>query len=124
MALDPDQVKELILHIRAYDAKDEVLDSSGDPESGEAVDLLRTSGDDPDRAIIADLIAELNEDAQADLVALYWIGRGDFDPRERAEAVREAKARKTIPTEEYLLGAPLLGDHLEAGLDALSNAED
>ncbi len=124
MALDFDKVRELILHVRAYDAKDEVLDGSGDPESGEDADLMRTNADDPDRAVMAQLIAALDEDAQAELVALFWVGRGDFYAEEFEDAAREAKRSKTTPTEDYLLGAPLLGDHLEAGIDAMDREED
>lgn len=123
MTLDADKVRELILHVRAYDAKEEVGDSAADPDAVEDADLMRTDDDDPERAIIAEFIADLDEDSQAELVALYWIGRGDFEAGEFAAAATQAKERKTVPTEDYLLSAPMLGDHLEAGLDAVDENE-
>ncbi|ABV92121.1 conserved hypothetical protein [Dinoroseobacter shibae DFL 12 = DSM 16493] len=64
-------------------------------------------------------IANLNEDEQASLVAVMWIGREDFDPEDLAEAKRTALAEASAPTEEYLSNQPLLADYLESGLDAL-----
>ena len=37
--------------------------------------------------------------------------------------MREARARRTGSAAEYLLGAPLLGDQLEIGLDAVIEAD-
>ena len=48
-----------------------------------------------------------------------WIGRGTFDADDLSEAVATAKAEKTTPTEDYLMGEPQLADHLEAGMEAL-----
>ena len=73
-------------------------------------------------------IANLNEDEQASLVAVMWIGREDFEPEDLTVAKRTALAEATAPTEEYLSNQPLLADYLESGLDALgvdvSEAED
>lgn len=73
-------------------------------------------------------IADLNEDEQASLVAVMWVGRDDFDATEIAEAKQTAMEEATVPTEKYLMKEPLLADYLESGLDALgvdvSEAED
>jgi hypothetical protein len=70
----------------------------------------------------------LNEDEQASLVALAWIGRGSFGPEELEEALSTARTEHTNRTEDYLLGMPLLPDYLEEGLDRLGysveDAED
>ena len=55
-------------------------------------------------------------------MALYWIGRGDFDGPDFPRAVREARSRRSGPTEDYLLGAPMLGDYIEIGLDSVIEA--
>ncbi len=57
--------------------------------------------------------------AAAELVALTWIGRGDFTVDEWSEVVRTARQRRTNPTADYLLGTPMLGDYLEEGLTQL-----
>jgi len=65
------------------------------------------------------LIDRLNEDAQAELVAIMWIGRGSFEPEDLADAVETARREATTPTADYLIGTPHMSDHLENGLDAL-----
>ena len=119
MNISETKVRELVLHVRAYDVKEDVEDTSGAPDSAEDVDLLRARADDPTRRELTDIIDGLDAEAQAELVALYWIGRGDYEGAEYADVVTEAKARHTGPTSSYLLGVPLLGDHIEAGLDAV-----
>jgi hypothetical protein len=64
-------------------------------------------------------IENLNEDEQAALVALMWIGRGTFEPEDYAEAVETALAEATTPTAEYLKGSMHLAEHLESGLEAM-----
>ncbi|MBQ1203622.1 MAG: DUF3775 domain-containing protein [Loktanella sp.] len=73
-------------------------------------------------------VDRLNEDEQAGLVAVFWIGRGTFDVEDLPEAIRTAMQEATTPTATYLKGSPLLADHLESGLEALgidsSDVED
>ena len=64
-------------------------------------------------------IDRLNEDEQAELVAVMWIGRESFFAEDLVEAVMTAKRDASIPCADYLLGSPHLSDHLENGLDAL-----
>ncbi|MGH1331613.1 MAG: DUF3775 domain-containing protein [Paracoccaceae bacterium] len=64
-------------------------------------------------------IRGLNTDEQAALVAVMWIGRDTYDAADLDEAMATAREEATIPTEEYLLGVPLLSDYLEEGLEKL-----
>ena len=61
-------------------------------------------------------IQALDEDEQAELVALYWLGRGNYEVEDWEDTLTEARARKEIPTSNYLMGDPLLADYLEDGL--------
>ena len=64
-------------------------------------------------------IQGLTEEEQIELVALTWVGRGDFGKQEWEEALEEAAAdRHNDRTAQYLLGIPMLADYLEEGLDA------
>ena len=74
---------------------------------------------DPVAQEIKDAIDALNEDQQAELVALTWLGRGDYIAAEWDEALTTARERRSNPTSEYLLGTPMLGDYMEEGLVAL-----
>ncbi|MBU8539163.1 DUF3775 domain-containing protein [Falsiroseomonas tokyonensis] len=77
---------------------------------------------DPD-ALSAQLearIAALNEDEQAALIALAWIGRGDYGAAEWDEARRMARERAAGGgTARYLAEMELLGDLLSEGLAEL-----
>lgn len=61
----------------------------------------------------------LNEDESAELIAIFWVGRGSFEADDYAEALSTARAEATTPTADYLLGSPHFADHLEAGAEAL-----
>jgi len=117
-------VRELILRARGYDGKEQIDDFERDADTAEtdAVETLPTGDHDTGREEIEDWITSLDEEAQAELVALYWIGRGDYEGRDFPEAVGEARDRRTGPTSDYLLGAPLMGDYIELGLDAVLEA--
>jgi len=64
-------------------------------------------------------IDRLNEDEQASLVAVMWVGRDSFMADDLSEAIMTAKTENTVPTADYLLGSPHLSDHLENGMEAL-----
>jgi hypothetical protein len=64
-------------------------------------------------------INDLNEDEQASLIALAWIGRGDYAAEEWEEARTLARERNVRDAADYLLGIDMLGDMLEEGLDEL-----
>lgn len=118
-------VRSLILRARAYDSKEQIDDFQPDPDTAEvdSVESMLTGDSDPIRDEIKNFIDCLDEEGQVELVALYWIGRGDFEGKEFVAAVSEAQARRSSPTASYLLGAPMLGDYLEAGLDAVIEAD-
>jgi hypothetical protein len=61
-------------------------------------------------------IRSINDDDQCQIVALAWVGRGDFTTDDWDEAVKIATDEHNDRTAEYLLGMPLLPDYLEEGL--------
>ena len=115
------KVAHVIVRAREYDAKvgtwEDPTDRTFREDSFDSV--LETSVSDLTRSELAEFIAGLNEDEQASLVALTWIGRGSYAPEELAEAIATAKAEHVNSTEDYLLGTPLLADFLEEGLEKL-----
>jgi hypothetical protein len=62
-------------------------------------------------------IDAMNIDEQVELVALAWIGRGDYTVDDWDEAVRTARQEHNKRTAEYLLGMPHLPEHLQTALD-------
>ena len=118
-------VRNLILGAKAYDGREPIEDFQPDPDSAETdfAESLLTGEHDPIGDEITNWIDGLDEKSQTELVALYWIGRGDYEGSEFVAAVTEALARRRAPTAGYLLGAPMFGDYLESGLDAVIEAD-
>ena len=79
--------------------------------------------DDNDPEAMAEALEEridsLNEDEQAALIALAWVGRGDHEAEDWAEALRLARERnENGSASTYLMGMDMLGDLLSEGLAA------
>ncbi|GMG81335.1 DUF3775 domain-containing protein [Paralimibaculum aggregatum] len=108
----------IIVKARELDVKD--VDTAGaEAEEDDAMGVLEDRGNDPSAEELTNWIQDLNLDQQAELVAVFWIGREGAGADELADYVAEAQARRAGPTARYLLGSPLLADHLEAGLETL-----
>jgi hypothetical protein len=95
---------------------EEMAEEVADPASGY---FARVQAD-PIFDDVKRIIDDLNEDAQIELVALAWMGRGDYSGvQDWPEAVREARARRNAHTAEYLLGMPMASEYLEQGLEQI-----
>ncbi len=119
--IDSQTLAFIVLKARAFDA----LVASDDPTDGSDavddrfVDALEDEADNPVGRELAAAIAGLDVDARAALVALAWLGRGDFDGSDWDEALAQARERGQSATARYLVGMPLLGDYLADGAEAL-----
>jgi hypothetical protein len=102
---------------RAVQESEESGALARDEEDEEGLDA--DDDENMDEDALRAFIAELNEDEQASLIALAWIGRGDYTGEEFEEARTLAKERNIRDPAEYLLGIESLGDILEEGLDEL-----
>ena len=117
-----DKVCWLIGKAREFDVKDGATAANDDgPDSDDVVgDVLEDRGDDPVADEIRGLIDAMSVDERADLVTIFWLGRDDDNYAEEWVSLREEAARlQDRSTADYLLGSPLLGDHLEAGLSKI-----
>ena len=112
-----DKVAFVIVRAREIDAKVGRWDGPGDTADAETILEIRRG--DATEHELRSFISDLNDDEKAELVAVMWIGRDTFEPEDLAEAIETAKAEATTPTEDYLLGIPLLSDYLEEGLAKL-----
>ena len=122
-----DKVCELILRARAIDVKEGLTDpaSGSNPTDDGSIDALMASPDDATEEEVRDVIAGLNDDERADLIALVYIGRGDMEPEEWGAAVRLAREREeasSISTADWLIGIPNLADLLDEGLALLGRS--
>ncbi|HYF97515.1 MAG TPA: DUF3775 domain-containing protein, partial [Coxiellaceae bacterium] len=86
------------------------------PDDDWALQILADHKDDHCYQEFCDAVNDLEPDQQIALVALMWIGRGDYTREEWDEACRDAREQKTIPTAQYLISTPLAADYLEEGM--------
>lgn len=92
------------------------------PTEDWARQVLADHGDNPCYMEMKSTIEDLDPDQQMELVALMWIGRGDYDIAEWAEAYGHAEESWNDHTADYLIGTPLVADYLQDGLDQLDEA--
>lgn len=121
LTIDPETVCFLIIKAREFDVKVDPDDpnSGSNPSDDKEIDILENRRSDPTYAELIGTLEALNEDELTDLVALTWIGRGDYTKHEWEEAKEQARLNSARTTADYLLGTPLLGDYLENGFTEL-----
>jgi len=112
----------IIEKAREFDAEVPV-DPDATAGSDEADDderqILLDTPDNPTEQELRDAIEGLNIDEREELLALMWLGRGDYDAATWPQALRQARETRTSTEAQYLLGTPLLADYLEEGVYAL-----
>ena len=120
LSISPEKLCFIIAKAREFDVKDVVTDpdDSSNPTDDMMLAVLEDHPDDPVFKELTGFIKALTEDEQIDLVALTWLGRGDGTIDEWDELRAEASRSHNKRTAPYLLGMPLLSNHLE---DALSD---
>jgi Protein of unknown function (DUF3775) len=118
LEISPAKIGYVIVKARECAAKVAAWDD-GATSDHDAESILESFSDDATRTELRGFIRDMNEDEQASLVALAWIGRGSFGPDELDEALDTARTEHVSRREDYLLGIPLLADYLEEGLDRL-----
>ena len=118
LTISSESVCFIIVKAREFDAQDVVTD----PDSGSnaaddgAASVLEAHSDDLTQKELVAFINALSEEEQTDLVALLWLGRGDGTMEDWNDLRDEAQRQHNNRTAAYLLGEPLLSDHLEEGL--------
>jgi hypothetical protein len=118
LSISPEKLCFIIAKAREFDVKDVVTDpdDSSNPTDDGMLAVLEDHPDDPVLQELTSFIAALSEDEQIDLVALSWLGRGDGTINDWDEIRGEAARAHNKRTASYLLGMPLLSNHLEDGL--------
>lgn len=111
----------LIALAREFQAKEEVcIPQEGNSSSEDwAMQMLADHGDDYNVGEFRSIVHDFSERQRAELVALMWLGRGDYTVEEWEDAVDEALGDYSIRAAEYVLAHPMVSDHLEEGMIAL-----
>lgn len=112
----------IIAKAREFQAKEQVVipDTPTSPSEDWAMQVLADHSDDYSLAEIRAMVEDLDADQQAELIALMWLGRGDYSIEEWDTATEEALAHYEDhgSTTQYLLAHPMVSDDLEEGLIA------
>jgi hypothetical protein len=123
--INPDTIRFIIDKAQEFQVKEGVTipETPLSPSDDWARQILADHADDPSLQQIRDTVEDLEPDQQAELVALMWLGRGDYDVDEWEEAVEQATESANERTADYLIGTPMLGDFLAEGLSMLGYDE-
>jgi Protein of unknown function (DUF3775) len=119
LTISPEQAFFIIVKAREFDEQVESTDadSGSNPADDREVDVLEEDADNPVQQELEEALDALNVDEQLDLIALTWLGRGEYSSF--AEAREEASDMRDKHITEYLIGTPKLGDFLKEGLAQL-----
>jgi hypothetical protein len=122
--ISADKVCFIIAKAREFDAKVPPVES--DPGSNPSDDgereVLEDHADDATAAELKQVIEDLNIDEIVELVAMIWLGRGDFGRSEWKDALALARQRNQEHSADYLMGIPTLGDLIEEGFSILGHS--
>ena len=121
LQIDLPTICAIIARAREFHAKVEVVEPEpgSNPADEDMREVLEDYPDDPTEQELHRILGDLNVDQLADLTALMWLGRGDFDKSEWKARRTEALRLDARRAPDYLIETPLLADYLEEGLDAL-----
>ncbi len=121
LTVNPETVCFLIEKARVFHSKEAVVlpEVPDNPTDDWALQTLADHVDDRTFQEFKATVEDLEPDQQQAVVALLWVGRGDFDAEEWEAALAEARDNWTEHTAEYLIAHPLLADYLQEGLAAL-----
>jgi hypothetical protein len=116
--LNPESVTNIATHARDFQASASMQADAAPVHPIDDRDLEQVSEWTGDTAYIElrNMIDDLEPDQQATLVALMWLGRGDYELDEWDAAMEYATEASGVATSEYLIATPLLADYLLEGL--------
>jgi hypothetical protein len=121
LTLNPDTAFAILMKAREFDAKVAQTDpdSASNPSDDQSVDVLESGPGDPTGAELASAIHDLNDDERYDLIALIWIGRGDYALDDWAEARLNARDVGRQHTARFVAETPMVSDHLAEAMAQL-----
>ncbi len=118
--LNPDIICHIIAKAREFHAKEEVVIPEEQQEDSSEYDWAQVLADHVDDETYQELKTVINNDLEHDqkveLVAVMYLGRGDFDIKEWQDALMAAEDVPGDNIAEYLLSIPMVADYLTDGL--------
>jgi hypothetical protein len=114
LTIPADKLVYIIEKAREFDAQvtPTIPDSGSNPSDDGGGAILEDTPDNPAREQLTEAIDALDPDQKIELLALTWLGRGDFAATEWRAALKQAREIRDEHETDYLVGTPLLGDYL------------
>lgn len=121
MDLNPETICYIIDKAHEFHVKEGVSipEPPSSPTEDWAIQVLADHEDDMTYQELVSIINDLEPDQQVQLVALMWVGRGDFEVDDWDNAVEAAGDARTERTAQYLIATPMVADYLAEGLDLM-----
>jgi hypothetical protein len=122
LAIPLERLGYIITKAREFDAEvpiDPDVATGSDPPDDDERQVLLDTPDNPTEQELRDAIDSLNTDEREEVLALMWLGRGDYEAENWREALQQVRETTIASVTDYLVGTPLLGDYLDEGASAL-----
>lgn len=132
LTLDPSMAYRIVELAREFESEDMAPAIDGDDKfyegdsaappldhDGQILDQANEPSADPIETELSALINGLNIDAQRDLLALIWVGRGEYGAKDWHHARRQAHDTTHMHVAQYLEKTPLASHYLVEGLTQL-----
>ena len=126
LAIPLEKLAYIITKAREFDVEVPPVDedSGSNPSDDAEWDVLESGADNPTYEELVDAINLLSDPERIELLALTWLGRGDYSKEDWREALKEARRIHDEKETDYLVGTPLLADYLEERLSQLGYSID
>lgn len=121
LAIPLEKLSYIIEKAREFDAESAPVNENGraDGDDEEVVEILDETRSNPTYQEFVGAVNSLNDDERDEIIALTWLGRGDFSKDEWRRAKAAAHERHNGREAAYLAGTPLLADYLEEAVSQL-----
>ncbi|WP_295388567.1 DUF3775 domain-containing protein [uncultured Thiodictyon sp.] len=115
-----DTICYIIAKAREFQSKEDVVipDVPSSPSEDWALQVLAHHSGDYTLMEFVECIGEMNQRQRAELIALMWVGRGDYTLEDWEGAVDDAIGDYSVRAAQYLIAHPMVSDDLEEGLIA------
>ena len=126
LEINPESICALIARAHEFHGQDDVSfdEEPEGPADVAATEMLSEYSEDPAYVSFKSVVEDLEPDQQVAVVALMWVGRGDFSAEEWDDALAQARDAWTPHSADYLIATPLVADYLEEGLSQFGHACD
>ncbi|WP_404364204.1 DUF3775 domain-containing protein [Marinobacter sp.] len=119
LQVNPETVCRLVELAQSFHVQEQISipDQPNSPAEDWSRQMLADHADNTSVQEFRTVVEDLEPDQQQEVMALMWLGRGDFTLEEWEAILTEAEEQWTPETADYLLMHPMLADYLLEGLD-------